>query len=412
MKKDWTEDIKKRIDEHSMAEPEGLWQSLEKQIGDVKPMAVAPAKRRASVVWLRRCGVAAAVAVLGVLGVTLMQHSADINLENVIPDEVMAKQPAHEGDGSAADASVAANSASQAEAKARMAMMLVRSARAIADDGADIAQASATAAPGKQQNTENSETMASDNDAQNKTDEVRSNATEKGEKKYASDYGSATDYNIASLRKGKRDNHRYGLSLNVSGLTATGRSGDGLMFGIVEDNMAYKEPHDARHTMPLHHKLPINVGVKVKFNITNCLFAESGLTYSYLRSTGDTYSERTEQRLHYLGIPVDLGYVLWQNNRLKVYAYAGGECQKLVSGTLANTYNVDSPVSENISVSEKRLQWSVNAGAGVEVGVVPMLSIYAEPGVKHFFDNGSTIDNIYKDKPTNFNLQVGLRLNF
>ena len=59
MKKDWTEDIKKRIDEHSMAEPEGLWQSLEKQIGDVKPMAVAPAKRRASVVWLQQwlCGV-------------------------------------------------------------------------------------------------------------------------------------------------------------------------------------------------------------------------------------------------------------------------------------------------------------------------------------------------------------------
>ena len=37
--------------------------------------------------------------------------------------------------------------------------------------------------------------------------------------------------------------------------------------------------------------------------------------------------------------------------------------------------------------------------------------LYAEPGVKYYFDNGSRVVNFFKDKPLNLNLQVGLRLN-
>ena len=33
------------------------------------------------------------------------------------------------------------------------------------------------------------------------------------------------------------------------------------------------------------------------------------------------------------------------------------------------------------------------------------------PGVKYYFDNGSNILNYFKDKPLNYNVQFGLRLN-
>ena len=57
------------------------------------------------------------------------------------------------------------------------------------------------------------------------------------------------------------------------------------------------------------------------------------------------------------------------------------------------------------------LQWSVDAALGVQYNFIPQLGIYAEPGIKYYFDNGSHIHNFFKYRPTNFNLQVGLRLN-
>ena len=53
----------------------------------------------------------------------------------------------------------------------------------------------------------------------------------------------------------------------------------------------------------------------------------------------------------------------------------------------------------------------MNAAAGVQYNFIPQLGIYVEPGIKHYFDNGSHIRNFFKHHPTNFNLQVGLRLN-
>lgn len=38
-----------------------------------------------------------------------------------------------------------------------------------------------------------------------------------------------------------------------------------------------------------------------------------------------------------------------------------------------------------------------------------VVGLYVEPGVSYYFDNGSSVSNIYKEKPLNFNLEFGLR---
>jgi len=35
--------------------------------------------------------------------------------------------------------------------------------------------------------------------------------------------------------------------------------------------------------------------------------------------------------------------------------------------------------------------------------------VYAEPGLSYYINNGSQTKNFYKDKPWNFNINVGLR---
>ena len=62
-------------------------------------------------------------------------------------------------------------------------------------------------------------------------------------------------------------------------------------------------------------------------------------------------------------------------------------------------------------MDKDRMLWSVGGSLGLEYRIIPQLSLYAEPGIRHYFNNGSTINNYFKDKPTSFNLQLGLRLN-
>ena len=58
------------------------------------------------------------------------------------------------------------------------------------------------------------------------------------------------------------------------------------------------------------------------------------------------------------------------------------------------------------------MQWSVHAGAGLEFCPIPLLGFYVEPGIKYYFDNGSNVQNYFKDKPLNLNVQLGFRINF
>jgi hypothetical protein len=47
----------------------------------------------------------------------------------------------------------------------------------------------------------------------------------------------------------------------------------------------------------------------------------------------------------------------------------------------------------------------------IYLSVNESFSIYAEPKVGYYFDNGSNVATLYKDKPLNIDINVGLRLN-
>ena len=156
------------------------------------------------------------------------------------------------------------------------------------------------------------------------------------------------------------------------------------------------------------------MGLSVKYNIDNHWSLSSGLTYSYLRSSFD-YSEGKAfgsgvQKLHYVGLPLAASYNVVSAKKLKVYLTAGGEMQKLVSGK-ATMDGVNIPEEDKKhDVKEGGMQWSLNAAIGAEYNFVDNFGIYIEPGVSHYIDNHSSVENFYKHKPTNFSLNVGLRL--
>lgn len=166
------------------------------------------------------------------------------------------------------------------------------------------------------------------------------------------------------------------------------------------------------------HRLPVSVGLGVGYQLTDRWRVTAGVTYSKLHSCleFDRYAslgKSGRQDLHYVGVPVAASYTVWNSRHLNVYLTAGGAAAKLVKGKRSVTTPLGDGVDDVVTadVKESRPQFSANAAAGVEYSFVPAVSLYLEPGAAYYFDNGSQVDNIYKDKPLNFSLNLGLRIN-
>ena len=157
------------------------------------------------------------------------------------------------------------------------------------------------------------------------------------------------------------------------------------------------------------HHAPVSVGLQVAFGIAPRLSLSTGLVYT--RTSSDFYpyapgsSYNVHQVLHYVGIPVGLNYEFWQSGGFHAYVMAGAEAD----------YNVKNDTEEEGVKKEDakrdRVQFSGKASLGAQYDITPKVGLYIEPGAKYYFDNGSHVENTFKDKKLNFNLQFGLRFN-
>ena len=157
------------------------------------------------------------------------------------------------------------------------------------------------------------------------------------------------------------------------------------------------------------HHAPVSVGLQVAFGIAPRLSLSTGLVYT--RTSSDFYpyapgsSYNVHQVLHYVGIPVGLNYEFWQSGGFHAYVMAGAEAD----------YNVKNDTEEEGIKKENakrdRVQFSGKASLGAQYDITPKVGLYVEPGAKYYFDNGSHVENTFKDKKLNFNLQFGLRFN-
>ena len=169
-----------------------------------------------------------------------------------------------------------------------------------------------------------------------------------------------------------------------------------------------------RRTRTKHHQ-PIKLGVSIRYNINNRWSLQTGLNYSRLASDF-SYDKRgteyaVEQKLQYVGIPVNASYSFIKTKRFNVYATAGAEIEKLVKGEANLSTEATSQITPtHTTIKEGRPVFSTALSIGGELRISKDVSAYIEPGISHHFNNGSNVENIYKDKPTNFNLNMGVRI--
>lgn len=162
------------------------------------------------------------------------------------------------------------------------------------------------------------------------------------------------------------------------------------------------------------YSLPLSFGVGLKYDVTSWFGVGIGVNYTLLNKKvwGTWYDEHgwsssadMKNSQHYIGVPVDLYFSMFRNNRWNAYAAVGGAVEKCVMNRYAGTADGD-PIS--FTKKAKGVQTSVKAGIGIEFSPLEFLGIYIDPSVRYFFDNGQP-RSIRTDQPLSFGVEAGLR---
>ncbi len=167
------------------------------------------------------------------------------------------------------------------------------------------------------------------------------------------------------------------------------------------------------------YNLPLSFGVGVKFRILSWLSVGTGVNYTLLSKKvnasycetdeyGNTirnFSTQMKNSQHYIGVPLDVYFKIFGNNKWEVYGLVGGTVEKCFMNHYSGLYE-DFTVSHNKKVNG--VQTSVRTGLGVEFSPVDFLGIYIDPTVRYYFNN-SQPRSIRTAQPLSFGVEAGLR---
>ena len=413
MKRNWKEDIHDRLGNFETDAPDGLWEAIHQRMAQTEPAQAE--KRQTPFVLqpaLRRTACAAAACLALVAG---YQYFADGGKETANGVKV--------AQGRVADIPTNRYVAKNAVAPAATVYAQTQNSPAVLQPNGRVEQtADAIAQP-----TQNGES------AQISTPQHLNPSTSQPHNTSTSQplnpSTSLLAYTPADNSRGRHEGAAARWTLSTSAMTGMGASSvtnstatyveavgpddviwadnPQLGIGIFNQGKSVKTEYK--------HRLPVRVGLNVAYRLTDRLSVESGVSYTRLSSdmkdgTKDNYSSGS-QKLDYIGVPLNVKYRAFGYRRLSVYASAGLLTEKCVSGKTTHEYVIsgEKKKHETEDVAAKPWQLSVNAALGAQLDVLRNVGVYVEPGVSYYFDDRSPLSTIYKEKPLNFNLNLGVR---
>ena len=167
--------------------------------------------------------------------------------------------------------------------------------------------------------------------------------------------------------------------------------------------------------------IPVTFGVGVRFNLSDRLALGTGINWSKLsRTFNGVYTEvngsgditrninsEIVNDIHYIGVPINLYFNIFDSRNLRFYAWGGGSAEKGIT----NRFRIQSD-SGDIFYKEKvnGLQWSAGAGLGLEFLLGEHFGLYLDPSARYYFDCGQPV-SIRTKRPFMMNYEVGIRFN-
>lgn len=430
MKRNWKEDIHDRLGNFETDAPDGLWEAIHQRMAQTEPAQTE--KRQAPFVLqpaLRRTACAAAACLALIAG---YQYFADGGKETLSGVKVAGGNAMVAVGGKVASGN-SRNVASKPATASIVATNLagVRVAKNAVAPAAVYAQAQNGGAGKQPNNGGETAADAAVHPTQN-NDSAQISTSQHLNTSTSHPHNPSTPL-LAYTPADRQASHRTAPSqrwtLSTSAMTGMGASSvtnstatyveavgpDDVMWadnpllgiGIFNQGKSVKTEYK--------HRLPVRVGLNVAYRLTDRLSVESGVSYTRLSSdmkdgTKDNYSSGS-QKLDYIGVPLNVKYRAFAYRRLSLYASAGLLTEKCVSGKATHEYVIsgEKKKRETEDVAAKPWQLSVNAALGAQFDVLRNVGVYVEPGVSYYFDDRSPLSTIYKEKPLNFNLNLGVR---
>ncbi len=397
---DWIKQLQSMMERHQEPAPDGLWDDIESRLPE------RPERRQPSSVWRRLAAAAAAVVAIAGTGY-LLWPSPDAAVTSspgitMTPSEMNAQAP----EALAQDAATMSVAASPSPAPRVAPVPTVKKSPAKAD------------VHSHEERADNGDTLPRQENASQQqqekplADQPSQPAAPPASPQHGNDYHErAGARNSATPPAVKVRPKRRSVSLGFyasNAIKAATSSGEYDLYSDWPQNHESTDPptHGDSISLPYYeglsaaHQMPLSLGVSVSVPLTDRLALTSGVTYTRLKST----ISRSEQTLHYLGVPVGVTYSLWRAHRFSVYATAGMQADFNIKATLRPTKQAPSH-----DITKDRIQFSALLGPGLQLSLTRDVGIYCEPTVRYYFDNGSQVLNYFKDKPWNININAGLR---
>lgn len=420
MKEDRLKDIRDKMSDYEAEVPQDLWSAIDSAVG----------RRQQKKLWIRAGRYAAAAVVLAAigLGIYILQPDSTLVVHSESNPNTRAQASANNAPAvTSADADPGNNSAAEIRAsefehtpyatltEAKPVIVEVvegTSSMQIKSDGESLNVHPVDSNESASEAFTHSLPPISHEVKQDKTVTYNSRQRDRQQQQEAYDSGRLAASIYTTAGTGGTSMQRY-TSFGLMGIDPGDANWkDDPYMGMLVTNKGHLADRRVRHRLPVH------AGASIAYRINDRVSVETGIAYSYLSADihegSDSYYFAGEQSLHYVGIPVGVRVraMSWKN--FDIYVGAGFEADKCVSGTQKKAYVINGQTRDDghESISIRPLQWSVNAGAGVQYNFSSMVGIYAEPGLSYYFDNGSNIETIYSEKPLNFNLNIGLRVSF
>ncbi|WP_297035800.1 outer membrane beta-barrel protein [Prevotella sp.] len=421
---DWTSKLRERLDGHKATVPDGLWDKIAERLDDNIATAPAPLlnnRNRPKTIRLVALAMSAAASVAVVVMVALRMNDDTINKVAQIYDRPAASlhNPAPSSVVNAPQRLIAritsATPASEPMAQTPETTLLLAEAAPQSED-TTYRSVCETPANDLQTRTAPDETNATPNE-NSSTSRMRKGGN--ANKPY--NKPSATSYAYSRQTASSLQSNRWTVGVHAEGITTDSRNTQRpmLMATRESDMLVSGNPNKVQSVLsnaPLqladysqtkHHYHPMSFGLSVGYNLTPRLTLTTGMVYTYASSdftssaAGDDIVET--QRLHYIGIPLNVKYKVWGNSAIHTYATAGCQADFNVSAKM-HTGDITTDADKD------RTQWSVGGAVGIQYNIIPRMGIYAEPGVRYYIDNKSSVETIFKEKKLNFNLQLGVRV--
>ena len=407
---DWTEQLRQRLNDAEVPAPENLWDSISQQLdaqGQLQDAVDAQVAKKPRRVALLPWAVAASVVLIAGVAMwwQLRSNTPDIAMLEPSPHPItLTDNKAVVADASAANTKAAAVNSNISKTSSNA--MLAYKDNALAPTASNKEEVMAlTVAEQEVQ----SEPIA---EVSTTTSTPTATATQKSQGS-ARTMTARTTYALPRTQH-QASNTRWQVGVGTAGnMNRYESSGPIYVNSLSAVNTEYADnemfrvsPYEQDTKDITHHDMPISIGFTASYSVTPRIALASGLVYTLATSSfqhGASMPKET-QTLHYVGIPLNLSYTVWSNSWLRTYIMAGAQADMNVKATL----KADGHKS---NIDNDRAQFSVTGGAGVQLNVAQQLGVYVEPGVRYYFDNGSAVQTIFKEHPTNFSLQVGLRWN-